>query len=281
LKAFREQHELAVIPNPQWTGNRATCDPGDTSAEFKELILRRINYFRGMAGVPAVITFNPEYSRRDQAAALMISVNRQIVSPPPNTWRCYSAEGAEAFLASNLIINGYGPDAMRGYMRDAGASNGAVGHRRWLLYPQTRQMGTGDVPQSGADPYANALWIFDENLNAPRPQTRDTYVAWPPPGYVPYRVVFARWSFSHPGANFDQATVSVTANGTPVPISVETPVTGYGENTLVWIQTGMADNANWPKPAQDDWYQVTIQNVMIGANSVDFSYWVTIFDPDA
>ncbi len=283
LRAFREQHEVQAEDfDPQWSGNRESCSPGDTKPEFKAAILRRINYFRGMAGVPAVITFNINYSRKDQVAALMINVNRQMVDTPPPGWKCYSAEGVEAFTSSNLQINGFGPDAIRGYMRDRGAENGSVRHRRWLLYPQTRQMGTGDVPQAGDYPYANALWVLDENLWTPRPTTRDGFVAWPPPGYVPYQVVFARWSFAYPGANFDQSTVSMTdPGGDPVPVSIALLDQQYGENTLVWIPFGLADSANWPQPAGDTVYHVTIGNVKLGETLRSFSYDVIIFDPNA
>ena len=34
-----------------WTGVHATCNAGTTSTEFKDAVLRRINYFRAMAGV--------------------------------------------------------------------------------------------------------------------------------------------------------------------------------------------------------------------------------------
>ena len=69
-------------------------------------------------------------------------------------------------------------------------------------------MGTGDVPS--ANNLWNDLWVFDTNYSAPRPGTRDGFVAWPPKGYVPYQAVYPRWSFSYPGADFSGASVTMS-----------------------------------------------------------------------
>ena len=74
-------------------------------------------------------------------------------------------------------------------MDEFGAGNAAVGHRRWILYPQTRNFGNGDVPVNGSNYAANALWVIDGNFGGPRPTTREPYVAWPAPGYFPYELV--------------------------------------------------------------------------------------------
>jgi len=279
LDAYRQRYVVSPPINPEWTGSHDACAPGGVSQALTDAILGRVNYFRAMAGVPSSVTFDPEFSRKSQAAALMLSVNRQLSLPTPQ-WKCYSADGAEAFNNANLSLGGFGVDAIKGQMRDAGAGNYAVGHRRWILYPQTRQMGTGNVPAAGSYTYGAALWVFDANLRGPRPTTRDGFVSWPPPGYVPYGVVFARWSFSYPGADFGQATISMTEDGGSVPIAVAPLNVDYGENTIVWIRSGMTDNANWPKPDHDTVYTVTVAGVRLGAVTRSFSYQVTIFDPD-
>ena len=282
LQAYRQRYFVAAPIDPQWTGSYNACDPGDVSPELKSAILRRINYLRGMAGVPAEVTLNPEYSRKAQAAALLISINRELSHDPPSSWTCWSQDGAAGSANSNLTLGGFGVDAIKGWMRDRGQNNSATGHRRWILYPQTREMGTGNVPAGDGNTYGAALWVFDSNLFGTRPSTRDEFVAWPPPGYVPYQVTFARWSFSYPDASFAQATVSMTGSGgTPVPVSVEPLEDGFGENTVVWIPFGLSDGADWPQPAGDTVYQVTIQNVKVGEALRSFSYDVIIFDPDA
>jgi hypothetical protein len=256
-----------------WTGQHGACNAGTTSAQFREAVLRRINYFRTMAGVPTV-TLNEEYNRKAQAAALMMSVNRALSHSPPADWLCYSSDGAQAAGSSDLCLGCMGWDAISAYMLEGGP----VGHRRWILYPQTQQMGTGDIPFANGYPSANALWVFDHLWEA-RPATRYGFVAWPPPGYVPYQVVNDHWSFSYPEADFGAATVTMSAGGASVPVTLEPVFAGYGENTLVWVPQGITQDGGWPRPGADTAYSVRIQNVLIGGQSRDFSYTVVVFDP--
>ncbi|MGC8988832.1 MAG: CAP domain-containing protein, partial [Verrucomicrobiia bacterium] len=241
----------------------------------------RINWLRALAGVPAWINLDETYNSKAQQAALMISANNAVSHTPPATWSCYTTDGAEAAGKSNLAIGSCGPESVLMYMQDFGSNNYAVGHRRWLLYPQTRFMGTGDIPENANGPASNALWIMDSYGSQPRPATREQYVAWPPPGYVPYQVVSARWSFSYPKADFTAATVSVSSNGVPMETTIEPVRTGYGENTLVWYLTGLntSQATDWPRPSADVNWTVSIRNVQIGSVNHDFDYAVTVFDP--
>lgn len=260
----------------------AACDAGTTTADFKNGVLVRINYFRSMAGVPADVAFDATYSEKSQQAALMMSRNDALDHTPPASWSCYSQEGSEAAGSANLSLGNYGWDAVSSQIRDNGANNTLAGHRRWLLYPQTETMGTGDVPPSPGHASANSLWVFDGNYGAARPQTREDYVAWPPPGYVPYDVVPARWSFSHGGADFGSATVTMTRGGDPVSVVQHPVATGYGENSIVWVADGLNADlwyTRWPAPENDTTYSVTIADVVVEGTPTSFSYDVTVFDP--
>ena len=266
----------------QWTGNIATCDAGDTSADYKAATLRRINWFRAMAGVPAAIQFDATFNAKAQQAAMLMSANNQINHFPPATWRCYNMVAAEAAGKSNLGLGQSGADVVSGYVGDGGANNTRVGHRRWILYPQTRMMGTGDV--SGAiaagTPLTNAMWVQDANVFSTRPAVREDFVAWPPKGYTPYTLVFPRWSFSYPQADFSAATVAMTENGAPIATRKELVENGPGENTLVWLPGSYVDGMTWVKPAADTVYEVQVGNVLIGGRARSFTYRTTVFDPD-
>jgi len=266
-----------------WSGEVATCSPGTTAADYRDATARRINYFRAMAGIPASIALDDTNNAKCQQAALMMSANNALSHTPPGSWICYTADGADAAVHSNLAIGNAGPDAISaGYMQDAGAGNTAVGHRRWILYPQTQTMGTGDVTPESGNAAANATWVFDANTGGPRPSTRDGFVSWPPPGYVPYSQVWNRWSFSYPDADFSSATVTMSAAGGAVPVTIEPIANGYGENTIVWYPSDLDPSAfgNWPKPAADTPYDISIQNVVIDGAPQAFNYTVTVFDPD-
>lgn len=257
-----------------FSGNVAICNPGDTSPEFKAAVQMRINYFRAMAGVPATIQLDAEYNRKAQQAALMMSAEGALSHDPGTSWACYTVEGDQAASSSNLALGMYGPGAITGFMQDGGSNNTAVGHRRWILYPQTERMGTGDIPGGSGYWAANALWVFDGNYSAPRPDTREAFVAWPPPGYVPYTLAFARWSFSYARADFSQATVNMQVNGQVIALTQHPPRNGYGENTLVWEPQLPADD-----PSKDRTFLVQVNNVLINGQPQIFQYQVTLFDP--
>ncbi len=275
LNLYLQQY-LAYTGTPiGWTGNYAGCNQGDTSQQFRAAVLARINYFRTMAGLPSV-TFYDEYNQKAQAAALMMSVNGKLDHDPTPDWACYSGDGAEAAGSSNLGLGMMGWNAITAYMLEGGF----VGHRRWILYPQTQKMGTGDIPSGQGHPAANALWVFDlDNMWGPRPATRDGFVAWPPPTYVPYQVVNNHWSLSYPDADFSSATVTMTSGGANVPVSLEPVATGYGENTLAWITVGLGSTGGWPKPSTDTTYTVNVRQVIVGGESRDFAYSVIVFNP--
>jgi uncharacterized protein YkwD len=263
-----------------WTGSHSNCNPGSTGQNFRDAVLQRINYFRAMAGVPAGVAFSEESNRKAQAAALMMSVNRKLSHDPTTDWLCYSTDGDAGAGSSNLYLGVYGWNAITGYMKDPGTGNSFVGHRRWILYPQTQVMGTGDIPPTTSYSPANALLVFDEaHMWGIRPPTRDEFVAWPPPGYVPYQVVFPKWSFSYPAGDFIQATVTMSSNGVNLPLTKYTVVNGYGENTLVWMPNFISDGAVWPKPNNDTRYDVSVKNVLINGVQREFTYTVIVFDP--
>jgi hypothetical protein len=280
----------ALYPVPanltmEWSGNYAAGNAGAVSVAWREATRQRLEFFRAMAGVPVSIEFDPEFNALAQQAALMMSVAGALSHTPDASWPWYTTGGALAAEKSNLAIGRTGPHAVEGYIDDFGGRNSNVGHRRWILFPQTTVMGTGDAP--GRDPSdspplpANALWVIPDQLEQ-RPPTREPFVAWPPPGHIPANLVFARWSFSHPGADFTQATVQMARDGQPLPATLEPLDTRLiGEPTLVWVPQGRRTDISdpWPMPLQDVTVQVSIGNVRINGQPQDFDYSVTIFNP--
>ena len=215
---FQTVYEASEGIPSGWTGNVALGEAGSTSPAFQRAVGVRINYFRAMAGVPASVALSSSYSTPDQWAALLVSANSQLSHYPTAAWKDYTAPGAAAAADSNLILGVDGPAAVDAYIQDAGATNYFVGHRRWVLYPQTRKMGTGDIDAdpTGTYPAANALWVLDGMFGTARPATRDGFVAWPPPGYVPEQLIYNRWSLAYPEADFSQARVQMSRGGKSV-----------------------------------------------------------------
>ena len=269
-----------------WTGNytasTAAAAAGDTAANYKEAVRVRINFFRALVGIPAQITLNPTYNTANQLSALMMSANNTLSHFPPSNWIYYTATGGDAAGHSNLAIGDAGPASITGYMADGGSNNAAVGHRRWLIYPQTLLMGTGDVSGNSSYYPANTTWVIDSQFGNTRPATRTTQVTYPPAGFVPYQLVFPRWSFSYPGADFSTATVTMTRNSQSVAVAPEAVSTGAGEPALVWVYDGLDSTSETPhpKPTGDTTYTVNVNNVKIGAATQNFTYNVIVFDTD-
>jgi hypothetical protein len=260
-----------------WKGDVSTCNPGDSSQAYKNATLRRINFFRAMAGVPSWVTFSQSANAKARLAALSTSANNALSHYPPQSWKCYSSTAAQGSASANLALGKTGANAITAYIEDAGGHNLSLGHRRWLLYPQTQVMGAGDIaPEPGTGQKASAIIIFDNQYGLARPQTRDQHVSWPPAGFVPYQLIFPRWSFSLPNGDFSQAIVSVTLNNQEIPLQVFPVENGYGENTIAWE----IDKSELIKPGTDRIYHVSIHNVLInGRYPKDFNYQVKAFDP--
>lgn len=261
-----------------WNGDTANCLAGSVAPAYHDDVLRRINYFRAMAGLNADIAFNPTKNAKCQKAALVMSRNNSLSHTPPSNWFCWSQDAYDAASSANLSWGSYdytGPLAIDGQVQDSGANNLPVGHRRWLLYSRAREMGNGGVRQQGGYGGSAAIWVIGDFNPAPSPPRT---VAWPPAGYVPWPVAYARWSFGISGANvgsFSAASVAMTVNGTNVPVSViDRGNVGYGDYTLVWEPQGWTMAA----PESDTTYHVTIANVS-GTPSSTYHYAVTVFDP--
>lgn len=281
VRFYRDQYLIASPPAYGWTGSVAGCAAGTTSAAFQAAVVQRINYFRAMAGVPADVVLDAAMSAKAQAAALIMSANGTLSHTPPAGWLCYTALGAQGAGSSNLALGVYGWDAIDLYMEDPGSGNYFVGHRRWVLHPPIQQMGTGDVPAGGGQWAANSLVVFGGARASSAPAVRELegFVAWPPRGYVPYTVVYPRWSFSYPGADFSAATVTMrNGSGRMVDLTQRPVVDGFGQNTLVWEPSSASSGFDGSRPAADLPFDITVHNVGIGGQPLSFSYRVTIID---
>jgi uncharacterized protein YkwD len=238
-----------------WSGDVASCAPGAPSAASKAATFAAINYFRAMAGLDA-ITENPVASSEAQATALVQLASGFLSHSLSASQPCYTADAALGAGRSNLSL-GYrtGAAAIVGQIADGGASNYFVGHRRWLLKPETTTMGIGTV---GTASTATAVEVFGPHI-AGGGKTIPAAVRYPNAGYFPYEILPQRWSYSANGMDFSKASVTVTKGGvsvgaTPVVSSADK---GYGWNTVVWTTPAL------PKPAAGvtDVYRVSIEGL--------------------
>ena len=281
LGLYRDYYLTSEGVLPGWTGSVAFGSPGTISTAYQIATLRRINYYRAMSGLPGNVVLDPAVSAKCQQAALMMAAEGNVSHHPLPSWRYYTVAAAEAAANSDLALdtrNDEGPGAIDRYIADDGPANPFVGHRRWLLYAGTTTTGLGIVPpETGNHPGTNATWVRGSGP-ATLPGVRPS-VAWPPAGYVPAPLVYTRWSFSYPNADFSRATVRVTKNGVPLAVVLE-PLgcqslpngTGMsaGNNTLAWTLPG-----NVAGRFADECYEVRVDNVAIADGKRQFRYPVT------
>ncbi len=275
---FNSVYVPALAVPAGWTGSVATCVPGVTSAAYIAATINMVNFYRAMARLPADVENDPALDAKAQQAALMMAAQVDLSHTPPPGWACFTADGAEAALKSNLALGAAGATAVTLYGADEGVAG--LGHRRWIVFPPLASVGTGSTDTGGTAvrnhrSRANALWVV--GTGGPRPATPEQ-VAWPPTGFVPFQVVYPSWSFAVNTAaavDFSTATVTMTQGNAAVPLTMEPIVSGFGDETISWqptlppLQAGMADAT----------FTVTVTNVTVGGAARTFTYDVTVFDP--
>ncbi|OJJ20575.1 hypothetical protein BKI52_19165 [marine bacterium AO1-C] len=267
LKLYNDEYVASILSDIGWTGDATSCSAGSTPSTTQNKVLQRINFYRKLVGLPGDIVLNDTKSQKCMQAALMSTANNSLSHSPPTSWSCYTADGREAAGKSNLSLGSAGSRAIDSYIRDAGSGNYFVGHRRWILYPKLAEVGTGDTDRS------NALWVIGNFGSVP--DNMPEYVAYPPSGYMPQDLVYPRWSFSIPAADFDNATITMTdASGNAVNLQQEQLNNGgFGDRTIVWVPENIDTQAT-----EDIAYTVKISGVKLSTGETkEYTYTVTLF----
>lgn len=213
-----------------WTGDDSGCRTGSSSTTSRAATLRAVNFVRSLGGL-APVTFDATLNARSQQTALIMSANQSLSHTPPRSWRCWTRTGSDNAGRSNLALS-YPSITSAGlvglYMGEPGASNQAVGHRRWLMNPFATSMGSGSTST------ANAMTVIGpQSSSRPNP----AWVSWPTAGWFPAPLEpDGRWSLSagNTSTSFASATVRVYREGQPVRVVRQPVENGYAMPTLVW-----------------------------------------------
>lgn len=270
---YRAHYAPAMLVPIGWTGSIAGCHAGHDSAAQAAATLSAINSARRLAGL-SPSTLRAAYSAKAQQAALVYAANGSLAHSIPSSWKCVTKAAKQAGESSDIALGVAGARSIGAYLGDAGADNVVAGHRRWILYPAARVLGSGSTATS------NALWVLGTRATAGH--YRDPkWVAWPGAGYFPSQLEPAgRWSLSSDryGDDFSAATVTVTtASGTALPVHLEKPAAGYGNATLVWEVGGTVRPASWHTRS----LTVRVTNIRRGTTVLQHSYTVRLFNPMA
>jgi uncharacterized protein YkwD len=219
----RWKADRANMSEGTWSGDTASCNQGDISADGRANALRLYNLYRWLADLPAVQT---EASRDSmaQACALMQYANNSLSHDPPTTWKCYTEEGAKGSSQSN-ISGGPGVSSVDNYMLDNGNAT-TIGHRRWILSNSLGPIGLGSTAKG-----SSCMQNLTGTGKAGKP-----WQAWPPPGIVPIQafgngrstIDTTGWTIQSDSINLSGATVTVTAGGAAAAMTVTQLSGGYG-----------------------------------------------------
>ena len=233
LKLYNDYYLASAVDSMPWNGSVEKCNPGTLTQAIYDKAEKRINFFRLVNDLPK-ITFNPEYHKQPQAAAMMMLANNNLSHTPPKTWKCYSDDAAAGASKSCLSLNwsSYTKEKsiVTGFMNDIGESNYFCGHRRWLLYSKATEVGYGATPKTEA--------IFVSYDYTKPTLTTPTFIAYPWDGFVPYTLIFSKWSFSLPEGlevDFSKVTISIKDNlGKQMPFKLYPQKKGYLDPTITW-----------------------------------------------
>lgn len=255
--------------NSGWTGSASDCRAGSASDSYDAATIESINWFRRMSGL-AVVTEDSGASQEAQQTALMMHAQNTLSHYPTASWRCHTSAGAETAAESNLTLGVVGPRGVIGQIEDPGAGNEALGHRRWLLFPELESVGVANTNR------ASVVRVLGEFGNR---MSRSDWVSWPPAGYVPDETVFDRWSISYAGTgavDFSRSAVKVLENGRAASVDVLPLSNGFGDPTLAWEVNGIN-----PEAAGDMTYTIEVSNILLNGRSTSHTYTFTSFDVEA
>lgn len=211
--------DRADLDEPFWTGDSASCTAGDIDGESRARVLRVVNLYRAVAGLEPV-DLDEDYNALAQACSALMDANDTIEHMPPDTWDCYSYDGAKGASESNLATTP-AVAAIDLYMGDTGNED-TMGHRRWILQNGLGPFGVGSTNEF------SCLHVLGSRSVGPVPWT-----AWPPPGLFPIEAAFTLepvgWSFhNHALESLENATVQVTNKGELLPVDTWPLAGGYG-----------------------------------------------------
>lgn len=278
IELYKTLYLSSEIDSMPWKGDVKQCYCGTINNDIYQKAQDRINFFRLMNGLSEV-KMNPRFNKEAQAAAFLVKVNNRLTHYPNHTMKCFTELAFNGCSKSNLgLINfEFFPSTsfITHFIEDDGENNYYVGHRRWILYSKLKEFGYGATNNSEA--LLTVDGISYKSIVSPE------FTAYPWNGYVPFNLIFPRWSFSIPeGKTVDfKNTIILMTDGTGKKIQVEKlEYKEHLDNTIVWIPIGLFDdgiNKLEEKGYLNKKIRVQINNVLIDGVNKNYEYYVEPF----
>jgi hypothetical protein len=276
IKDYNDHYLGSHVSDPLWTGSVSSCNAGSISDDARSKVLMRLNYFRRLVGLSDNITENFAQHQDCQKASLIFKAEDNLSHFPTPSWACYTPGGAAAAATSNIawgtavtgewsVHSTYG---ITGFIEEPGDNNTKVGHRAWFFIPGLHSIGIGSTNTTSC-----MQWKDNFDATGPAPE----FIAYPPNGYMPNKLVFPRWSFSIPGGNagFENSTVTMKdEKGKKIDLHIENrPAATPGKALLpqlVWVPSLDVSSIKTDKR-----YTVKISGVT-GTDKESYSYVVVV-----
>lgn len=262
---WRWNNDRKDLSEGSWSGNVKTCDAGDVSATGRANALRQVNLVRYLAGLPAV-SDDATLNAKSQACAMITWANASLSHQPPESWKCWTQDAYDAAGHANLF-SGPAVAAVLSFMVDSGAGNAdSLGHRRWLLSNSLGPIGIGSTAKG-----PSCMWVIGGSGAAGK-----AWTAWPPPGVFPLaaradnygdKLESSGWTIQSDSLNLGKATVTVTENGSDMPVLSRSLAADYGSNyAIAFVPQG------WSMAAGKTYH------VVAAGVGVDIAYDVQVVD---
>jgi hypothetical protein len=284
IELYKNLYVTSEVDSIVWNGNAKKCECGKLEKEIYSKATDRVNFFRQVCGLDA-IGISEELNKEAQDAALLIKANNQLTHAPSKSMKCYSESAANGCERSCLGFTDYKyfpfTSFITGFMKDYGASNYFVGHRKWILYTKLEKFGYGATNNTEALQTVNGV-SYSKFLGL-------DFIPYPWNGYVPVDFIFPKWSFSIPEnkeVDFSRTAISMTDhNGKAIALKKLKEYKNYLDHTIVWEATGLfsEDSIKYGNnELEENGYlnkkiKVRIRGVKVDGKTMNYEYFVIPF----
>lgn len=291
IRAKYKEYGIDIYSSVTYTAAYSTSAPyamGDISSYDRRNGLNAINFCRYIAGLPADVELNSSYNEYTQAAALVNAVNGGLSHYPDKPSGMSDDLYETGYYGANHsnLASGFANPAdsvIRGYMNDSDDSNiDRVGHRRWILDPDMKYTGFGQVGRY------SGTYAFD--MSRESTFTGD-YVAWPPAN-MPMELYssYGNYAFSVTlGSAYDYPEIwKVTVDIKSSKLNKSWHLDGYDEYSTDYSKYLTVNNGNYGAPKciifnvglfpANDKVTVTINGITKNGVSAPITYTVNFFE---
>lgn len=167
--------------------NGTGCVYGKQSEDDVVHACNRVNFYRYLTGVdPVDRTYDETSLNYVRYSSLCLEKNHKLTHLITPEMECYSMDASMGAQWSNIGGGGCSTYQITNFMSDHNVAD--LGHRRQILNPQLNKCATASTNERAS------LLVYDYSMKEVKNPPK--VIAYPPPGPVPFELVFFEWQFS-------------------------------------------------------------------------------------